>query len=471
MRAQGRWPIWSAPSIVAGLIWSLEAAAVGWLAAVPLWWVALMHWAAGGGTLFAPGDRRLTQVGALAGVVGLGVALPAALALGPSTGLLLASSTLFAGWGAGRLALELEPGVPGLPAPTATPVLAAQVAADELILGLEQILGTTGYRLDGTIERVVREVDATHALFDRRGWLEKPALYHAEPPLLEDLEISRSRVRGRSIEVLRFESGYAPPEGSPGRERWLSHEPCREGWAYVLRHEGPPRPWLIATNGYRTGHAIIDVSLFERFHEENGGLGLNVLIPVLPLHGPRRTGIQSGTGFLSIDVVQTIHAESQALWDMRRLLGWVQRQGATAVGAFGLSLGGMTTANFASLAEGLVSAIPGIPLTDIRRTLERHGAGPQLEYAKRVGLDLKRADQILRVISPLALEPRVSSSARLIFGATADRLVPPDQVLDLWRHWEEPEIVWYDGSHLSFVREPAVWDAVDRMFRAHGLHA
>ena len=42
-------------------------------------------------------------------------------------------------------------------------------------------------------------------------------------------------------------------------------------------------------------------------------------------------------------------------------------------------------------------------------------------------------------------------------------LVTPDQVRDLWRHWDEPEILWYGGSHLSFMREPAVWTAVDRM--------
>jgi len=297
------------------------------------------------------------------------------------------------------------------------------------------------------------------------------AAYHVEPPPLEDPEITQRRVRGHRVEVLRFESGHAPPEGAPGRERWLERGPCRDGWAYVLRHDGPPRPWLIATNGYRMGHAAIDVALFERFFREGSGLGVNLLIPVLPLHGPRRSGVHSGTGFLSIDVVQTIHAESQALWDIRRLLSWVRDQGAPAVGAFGLSLGGFTTANLASLVDGLACAVPGIPLVDVRRTLERHGAGPQLEYAKQVGLDLSRVDEILRVISPLALTPRVPVHARMLFGATADRLVRPDQVLDLWRHWGEPEIVWYEGSHISFMNERAVWEAVDRTLRSHGIHA
>ena len=118
---------------------------------------------------------------------------------------------------------------------------------------------------------------------------------------------------------------------------------------------------MICTNGYRMGHAQIDVRLFERFFKR---LGLNVLIPVLPLHGPRRLGWNSGSGFLGIDVIDTLHAEAQSVWDMRRLLSWIHTQDAPAVGAFGLSLGGFTTAVFASVAEGLVSAIPRKPLHD-----------------------------------------------------------------------------------------------------------
>ena len=41
----------------------------------------------------------------------------------------------------------------------------------------------------------------------------------------------------------------------------------------------------------------------------------------------------------------------------------------------------------------------------------------------------------MSVVSPLALMPRVAHERRYIFGAVADRLVPPDQVRDLWEHW------------------------------------
>ncbi len=471
MFEQPRWSKWSALNLAAGIVWISQATPLGLLAGIPIWIVASLFLASGISQLIWPGDRRITQTGALAGLLGVLIALPYAFGVGFGSFLILVGSSLTAAWGAGRMALQLEPHYEDVPVPEPTFQLAAKVAIDELILGFEQ-WGSTGFALDGTLERVIDEVDRIHSLFDREGFLEKPDGYHVMPPDLEDPEIRRAEIGGHRVEMLRFESGYAPAAQEPGRERWLGYEPCRDGRAYVLRHardsqgEGSPRPWLICTNGYRMGHARIDIGLFERFHDQ---LGLNVLIPVLPLHGPRRLGWHSGSGFLGIDVIDTLHAEAQAVWDMRRLLSWVRAQGGSAVGAFGLSLGGYTTALFASVAEGLACAIPGIPLADITRLLSRHAAPHQMRFAEHMGFDLERAREILRVVSPLVLKPKVPFEGRMIFGATADRLVTPDHVRDLWRHWDEPEIVWYNGGHVSFGSERDVWSGVDRTLRENGL--
>lgn len=479
MFEQPRHTIWAAPSLLAGFLWISTAAGLSFVASLLPWVIGGALLSGGVTQLVAPGDRRMTQLGALAGLVAALLALPYAFVVGPATALGLFVAGLAGTWSSGRVALQLEPHIPGVPAPTVSAATAAKVAADDLILGFEMLAGTVSFPLDGTIERVIDEIDLAHSQFARDGFLEKPETYHVAPPDLVDPEIRLRDVAGQRVEVLRFESGYAPPEDEPGRERWLGYDACRDGWAYVLRHDGPPRPWLIATNGYRMGRAPIDVSIFARFFHDGGhagtqraaGLGLNVLIPVLPLHGPRRRGWHSGDGMLGIELMDTIHAETQGLWDMRRLLSWIRSQGSPAVGAFGLSLGGLTTANFASLAEGLASAVPGIPLVDIRRTLDRHGASHQLRYAESLGLDLDRVGDVLRVIDPTRLTPQVPHEGRFLFAGTADRLVTPDQVRDLWRHWDEPEIVWYDGAHVSFALEPAVWEGVDRTLRENGLAA
>lgn len=456
---------WSLIGIGAGVCWLTAARAAGPMSAAAVGAIGLVLGAGGVAQLLFPADRRTTELPAFFGLVGVVLALPFAFAVGFPAALMLGATALAASFAAGRRALALEAVCDGVPIPVASSALAAKVALDEALLGYELVNGGR-FAADGDRERVVDELARCRRLFAERGFLERPETYHVAPPDLAAPTLRPARIAGHAIEVLRFESGYAPHDGEPGRERWLAQEKSRTAWAYVSRRGGPGRPWLVCTNGYRMGFAAIDVRLFERFFAR---LGLNVLIPVLPLHGPRRGGFHSGSGFLGLDVIDTLHAEAQAVWDMRRLLSWIRTQEPSAVGAIGLSLGGYTTALFASVVDGLACAIPGIPLADIPRMLGRHAQPRMLRRAIEAGYSLDRAGEVLRVVSPLALRPRVPKSGRLLFGAVADRLVTPDQVRDLWRHWEEPEIVWYQGGHVSFRDERIVWAAIDRKLSDVGL--
>ena len=58
-----------------------------------------------------------------------------------------------------------------------------------------------------------------------------------------------------------------------------------------------------------------------------------------------------------------------------------------------------------------------------------------------------------------------------LFGATSDRLAPPDQARDLWEHWGRPRISWYDGSHVSFLWERSVKMLVGEALSSTGLVA
>ena len=68
-----------------------------------------------------------------------------------------------------------------------------------------------------------------------------------------------------------------------------------------------------------------------------------------------------------------------------------------------------------------------------------------------------------------SLEPRVPLERRFLIRGVADRLVPPDQVRDLWLHWERPRIVWYQGGHLTFNRDRAVRRLIREGLAAGGL--
>jgi dienelactone hydrolase len=215
------------------------------------------------------------------------------------------------------------------------------------------------------------------------------------------------------------------------------------------------------------GWPFTDVGAFQRTWKK---YDLNVLMPVLPLHGPRKCGRRSGDGFLDGDVMNSVHAEAQAMWDMRRLLSYLRGPvGAEKIGVYGLSLGGYNTALLASLDGDLACAIPGIPATDFSRLMWRHGAPLELLSVEHHGMDREIADDVLKVVSPLALEPRVPHEHRAIFAGTADRLVPPDQVADLWRHWGEPRIHWYHGAHVTFPLDRRVERLIGETLAGAGL--
>ncbi len=56
------------------------------------------------------------------------------------------------------------------------------------------------------------------------------------------------------------------------------------------------------------------------------GLGLNVVLPVLPMHGPRARNLPKAAAFPGEDLLDNVHGSAQAVWDIRRLLSWIRLQ-------------------------------------------------------------------------------------------------------------------------------------------------
>jgi hypothetical protein len=464
---QPRWHRESVIPIAAGLAWLWSATSfgvVGFLFSVIPGCLLLTS---GLSALLYPGDLRISQYAALGGAVGVPLAIPVIFVAGFGTWALLTGLSLASFVAAGVLSIRQEPHHEGVPTPVPTLRLGAEVGLDEALLGT---MSSTHVLARGDdLEEIRRDVHAARELYQERGWLEKPAAFHATPPPLEKPELRPRGIPGLDFEHLSFESGYEPHPDEPGRERWLSARANRTAHAWVLRHPGGPRPWLVCVHGYQMGLPLIDLHAFEaaRLHHRRG---LNLLLPVLPLHGPRKKGRRSGDHFIAGDVMSTLHAEAQAMWDLRRLVGWVREQGggepeSAPIGVYGLSLGGYNAALFASLEDELACVVAGIPLTDFSRAVWRHGPPLHLRYFEKRGVVHEEVAEVLRVVSPLAMEPRVPRERRYLFGAPADRLVPADQVRDLWAHWDEPRIVWYPGGHITFRLHAPVRALVDDALR------
>ncbi len=466
MFEQPRFPREALIPLLAGIAWLWPSASFGVLGFLGSLVPGCLLLASGTAMLLFPGDHRIDQFAAIGGVLGVLFALPAFVTESVAAGAWLTAVSVASFVAAGHASIRQEPHVDEVPVPEPSLRLSAKVAFDEAILSTMQI--TTAVPSGDAAKLIAREVLAAREMFDARGFLEKPLLYHETPPPLEAYALRPARARGLAYEHLSFESGYEPRPDEPGRDRWLSYAANRTAHAWVVRHPDASRPWLFCIHGYQMGWPLVDLYAFDpRWLSKK--LGLHLVLPMLPLHGLRKQGRRSGDGFLSGQVLDSVHAEAQAMWDMRRLLSWARSQGAERIGVYGLSLGGYNTALLASVAPDLTCAIPGIPATDFARLVWRHGPSLQVRAFEHKGVARDAVDEVLRVVSPLAVEPQVPHEHRAIFGAVADRLVPADQVRDLWRHWRRPKLLWYQGSHMSIAAEPAVRGFVEAALRDAGL--
>jgi hypothetical protein len=358
--------------------------------------------------------------------------------------------------------LDREPGE--LPVARPTIALATHAFRDEIVLA--------GFRLQRAapgakaLDRVNREVTAALEFYGQQGWLGQPEGFFTAPPPLSNVMVRPVNSMGRSYERLFFDSEYEPHAGEPGRERWLSYTVNNREYALMLRHR-EPRPWLVCVHGAVMGRAVLDLTLFRAWHLHTD-LGLNVVLPVLPMHGPRARGLSKGAAFPSGDLLNEVHVVAQAVWDIRRLLSWIRSQQPDAmIGLNGLSLGGYVASLVASLDNGLSCAILGVPVADLIELLGRHAGLSHHDPARET---LRLANPIGRMISPLALTPRVPMRGRFIYAGIADRLVHPrDQVTRLWEHWGRPEIVWYQGGHTGFFQSQPVQRFIDDALVQSGL--
>lgn len=408
---------------------------------------------------------RVHQLHAAGGALGTVLALPA-LATGGGWPALLAG--VLSAWSflmAGRLAVTAEPLYEGAEVPEARSAVDAKAAVDETLLayfvGVARIPGgAAATTMCAAASQLAETLKAS-------PWADDPAGFHGTPAVPTAITIEARRWQGLAYERVSYPSGFAPHAALPGAERWAAQLPNQRSTLRVFRHAGADRPWLMCIHGYRMGDNWMDFGLFspQVLHRK---LGFNLLLPTLPLHGPRKIGGSSGDFYLDGDLLNLLHAQTQALWDLRQALAWLRdREASPRIGVYGVSLGGYNAALLATAEAQLDFVVAGVPLADPAAALWRHLPDWHARYYVQQGLCEVTYRALLQPVSPLA-RPALPGKERLhIFAAAADRIVPPDQPLLLARHWDVP-VHWYQGSHLSIRAERVVRDTLKTAMQGAG---
>jgi len=366
-------------------------------------------------------------------------------------------------------AFRRSSGYPSVPPLSPSLGLLGEALLDRTFTLLTSVM--VGMPVPETVRRMLDDLLAAHAFYDASGWLAEPAGYHRAPPPPEGVARRGARTfagsRCLGYEHVSFPSGFTPHPGEPGRERWLAHPRNGTAHLYVLQHE-EPRPWLIGVHGFAMGTPLINFSGFpvRMLHEE---LGLNLALPVLPLHGPRGAGGVSGGEVLTPDYLRMVHLFAQGVWDVRRTLAWIRAQSDQPVGLYGISLGGYVSALVAAFEPELACVVAGIPAVDFPSLATDNQPWIMRRYGDEFEVDWKLVRAVSHVVSPLAFAPRVPHARRFIYAGLADRVVKPYQARALWRHWQEPEIHWFSGGHVLGIWNESIRDFLAEALESSGL--
>ncbi len=408
------------------------------------------------GLLLWRGDHRLVEMLTLAAGIALLPAIWMLVSGDLPLALVVAALAALVWVVAGRISLATYPRLPGVPEVAPDLPSAIRIGTDQALLAWFKILLRTPTADER--EGILAEVAAWDRELDANGG-EDLERYHPQPDDLLRVESRNKQLFGVRYRHIQWDSGF-PDSELPGAARWAEHARNRRAHAWVLEHPGKPRPWLLTIHGYRMGSPLMDLRAFEPGYLHHK-LGLNIASVVLPLHGPRSTGFFSGGGYLEGDFSRLIHAERQAVWDMRRLLSWIRlNRHAPAVGAYGISLGAYNASLLAGLDDQLACVVAGIPVFDMATTLWRHMPQDERRGLEADGVSLELVQKILAPVSPACFSPRISPDRLGIFAGTADTLVWPDQPLGLAAHWGCGEPYWYSGAHLSFAGTAAHQDCL-----------
>jgi dienelactone hydrolase len=356
-----------------------------------------------------------------------------------------------------------------MPTPRPSVGLSGAAALDAMVGVPITLLGSTTparhYRLASD------ELSAAVQFYRDAGWLGDPAGRHAAPTAVPDVRPVPPTRRDRDIEVVLFASDWRPVAGEPGADRWRTFTNNTSVPVRLLRHADGPRPWLVAIHGQGMGRPGDPRMLrVRRLHEE---LGVNVALPVLPLHGPRSMGFRPEQQLVSnVYLLNNVLGLTQAVWDVRRLLMWLRTdQDASAVGVLGLSLGSYVAGLLSTLEADLACLVAVVPTSDLAHALRIAEPISTNRRALHAALHDERSTQVHHVVSPVARPCLVPHGRRFIIAGQVDRVAPPPGAVALWRHWDEPAIDWRPRGHLTTPRSAAYDDRLTAILTTSGLTA
>jgi pimeloyl-ACP methyl ester carboxylesterase len=308
-----------------------------------------------------------------------------------------------------------------------------------------------------------RLVELARAYTD--GTHELPSPFFPDPGLPDvRLKPAGDGPLGTQIVDLSFRSEYVPylPIARDAYLATVENTTAHARWYTSDRG----RPTIVMIHGWGGGNYWMEERAFVVPYWLRHGY--DVVLFQLPFHGQRTAKAAMLPNFPSSNPMRTNEGFGHAIYDLRGLSAFLRGRGASAVGAMGMSLGGYTTALWATI-EQLDFAVAMIPAVSMATLFWRHGEdSPVRKRAANAGITEDLLADVFSVHAPLARPPLVAQDRRFVIAGKGDRITPPEQADALAKHWGV-DTLWFNGGHLAQLGRADAFRTVRRALGAAGF--
>jgi hypothetical protein len=256
-------------------------------------------------------------------------------------------------------------------------------------------------------------------------------------------ERERLGIADRTIPEIVAEIGF--DKSGQLLDKYMRAKRNQVAHARWLHHTEGPRPCVVLLHGYMAGTYAIEERLWPV--RQMFDSGMDVVISVLPFHGPRRSEARGlkPPAFPSSDPRFTIEGLRQLVLDHTALFDYLLDGRVSSLGVMGMSLGGYGTALLATLEARLKFAVLVIPLAAIEDFAHSHGrftGSSQDQEAQRSAMLSAQAS-----VSPFSRPPLVTGDRVIVLAGESDLVTGVQQAQRLSRHFQT-DLHTFGGGHL-----------------------
>jgi dienelactone hydrolase len=302
-------------------------------------------------------------------------------------------------------------------------------------------------------------------------WIDRVAIHHAaarmaKPDgrdshleearhLLKNLEFSPAEIKPAAVEFhgpMKFQ--FASPHPSAHAANNTVH-----GRLYRCDDHWRQKPTVLLLHGWND--SLNHYYYFPRHARRLNRIGISAATLQLPWQFNRRPRQLGPWGnFLCADVLHTVEATLQAMADIRAFIDWLTLQACPFVGLWGVSMGAWLAGLTLCHDSRVACAVLTVPVAHLDRLIEEAAFCETIRRA----LQNQRVD--LHKLNLVSSRPLVAKENILLVEAEHDLFVAKENVEELWRAWDKPEIWRFRSGHISVLWVPGLSKRVVRWIAA-----